>query len=321
MCANSHIDNITNSMSLVTSQQQSIIEAAVDSYILTHDNVVFQYLKFRQSVVEVTAAIQREKEENDEVSQETLLRLHELNLENEKMKLFYPAYVDRLEGRISFAENNAPQYLSELEKNYQDLLHKTEKIKKQLADLKDVHAPVVRKMANMVAKFEMLFGRSRQHGTLGFRDNKPNPDAIIVDYQSSVFEIKELKESLQALDVELRKLKTVDEVDDGNHTISEKLHSIDTLQHLDTLLMHSRAVRRMDDKRVSFDLSRSDTLPNDAKNMSVDDYELTILSLVNDIKELVAAGAGAKERWVANARKLQAIDELLAHLDEPMDVD
>lgn len=61
--------------------------------------------------------------------------------------------------------------------------------------------------------------------------------------------------------------------------------------------------------------------PKDAKSMTVDDYEQTIQALAREIKDLVGRGAIAKERWLVNAKKLQAIETLLNSFDESMEVD
>lgn len=58
-------------MSLVTSQQQGIIDVAIESYINTHDVVAHLYLKFRQSVLEVANVVAKEKLESGEISEET----------------------------------------------------------------------------------------------------------------------------------------------------------------------------------------------------------------------------------------------------------
>lgn len=318
-------------MSLVTNQQQSVIDAAIDSYISTHDNVAYQYLKFRLSVLENLKQIQKEKLENGEVSEETLKRLQELKYENEKFKVSYPAYVDRLSGRIDFAENNTPQYVSELQQNYDELSKKNEKLKANLKTLREEYAPIVERMGLMVAKFEMLFASGRvgqKNGrpitTIAYRESAPNPKGIYLDYQSTVFMREELEQSLQTLDMELRNLKTVDEIDEGGEEKPQtgtQLHSIDTLKHLNELIDRSRALRRLGPDKVSFDLTRSIDIPKDARYMSVDEYEQTNQALARDIKDLVARGAIAKERWLANAKKLQAVDDMLRSFDESMEVD
>lgn len=311
-------------MSLITNQQQSVIDAAIDSYISTHDNVAYQYLKFRQSVLEVVKQIQKEKEDG-EVSEESLKRLQELNFENEKYKVSYPAYVERLSGRIDFAGSNTPQYLSELEKNYVELSKENEELKANLATLSEEYAPIAERMAKMVGKFEMAFtNRGRGPSSIGFRDRAPNANGTFIDYRSTVFDRSELQESLKALDDELKNLKTVDEIDEGegeNPKTETKQHSIDTLKRLNELLDWLKAARRLGSLQVSFDLSRSMVTPKDSKSMTVDDYEQTIQALAREIKDLVGRGAIAKERWLVNAKKLQAVETLLNSFDESMDVD
>lgn len=311
-------------MSLITNEQQSVIDAAIDSYISTHDNDAYQYLKFRQSVLETVKQIQKEKEDG-EVSEESLKRLQELNFENEKYKVSYPAYVERLSGRIDFAGSNTPQYLSELEKNYVELSKENEELKANLATLREEYAPIADRMEKMVGKFEFSFtNRGRGPSTIGFRERAPNPNGTFIDYQSTVFDKSELQESLKSLDDELKNLKTVDEIDEGedeNPKTETKQHSIDTLKRLNELLDWLKAARRLGSLQISFDLSRSMNTPKDAKSMTVDDYEQTIQALAREIKDLVGRGAIAKERWLVNAKKLQAIETLLNSFDESMEVD
>lgn len=312
-------------MSTVTEQQQDVLDAAIHSYISTHDNVAYQYLKFRQSVIEVVQQIQKQKEAG-QVSEEALQQLQKLKTEYEMYKVSYPAYVERLTGRINFAENTSPQYLNELEQNYLELSKENEELKANLAVLLDEFAPVVRKMASFVHRFETAFtnrGRGLSH-SIGFRDRAPDSTAVSVDYESTVFTKSELAESLKSLDDELRNLKTVDEIDEGEEEKPQtetKLHAIDTLKHLNEVLDRLAAIRTIGSQQVSFALTRSTNVPTNAQHMVVDDYEQAIQALAREIKDLVARGAIAKERWLSNAKKLQAIDEMLHAFDEPMEVD
>lgn len=312
-------------MSTITEKQQDVLDAAIDSYISTHDNVAYQYLKFRQSVIEVVQQIQKQKEAG-EVSEETLKRLKELQFEYEMYKVSYPAYVERLTGRIDFAENTSPQYLNELEQNYLELSKENEELKANLAILLEKFAPVARRMANFVHKFETAFtnrGRGISH-SIGFRDRAPNSTAISIDYDSTIFTKSELADSLKSLDDELRTLKTVDEIDEGEEEKPQtetKLHAIDTLKHLNEVFDRLPAIRNIGSLQVSFALTRSTNVPSNAQYMVVDDYEQAIQALAREIKDLVARGAIAKERWLSNAKKLQAIDEMLHAFDECMEVD
>lgn len=317
-------------MSLVTVKQQEIIDNVVSSYIKTHDAIAQQYLKLRQDILEMSTKVGNEIQENGAVKPELLLRLQELTLENDKLSLTYGAHVARIASNLEFSEHSKPQYLEGLESQNAELATKQKLIDADLEQLRESNKPVVDKMKVLASKYETgvtvkIGGKAKPLvKTQTSKGSVSDPESTFIDYESSVFEKSELAALFGDVETKLRQLKTVDEINDATDP-SEKGKSdqqpINIVKYLDELLQNSRAYSHLDETKYSYDIARSSSIDVGSAALSLDDYDHSIQVLTSDIKELVARGAEAKERWLTNARKVELLQAVLQSTEDDMDIE
>lgn len=317
-------------MSLVSNEQQEIIDNVISSYIKTHDNIAQQYLKLRQDIFLVSSQVVDQVQRNGKADVETHFKLQQLELENDKMNHTYAAYVKRLVHSLEFNQNNQPQYLQGLEKLYNELTEKKNDVKTDVDQLREVKKPVVEKMKQLASKFDSgvtvkIGGKLKPPvKVMSSKDAENDPNSVLLDFSSSVFEKTELRAMFGEVDTKLRQLKTVDEVNDPSDTSkpnSEQTHSINIIKYMDELLQNSRAYTHLDDTKYAYDISKSTSVDAGSASMVLDDYGQAIQALTTDIKDLVARGADAKERWISNAKKLETVQAVLQGFDDDMDED
>lgn len=311
----------------VSKEQQEVIDIAITSFIQTNDVIGRQYLKVRQDALEVTQQVAQETTQNGKASPELLLRLKELELEASQISQTYESYVDRIKDTLKYSKTHQPQYLANLESQFTVLKKDRDDHNKQIKALREESKPVVEKMGKLTQNFENGLsakpGVNRQRGTNQYLTSKtsaPNSDSLLIDYASTVFDKQDLVSMFTDVDKKLRELRAVDDIKDDTHSeakpTADAALSIDIEKHLDELLQNNRAFFRMNDARYSYDITRSSAASLGSSSMSLDDYNLTIESVIKDIQGLVEGGALAKERWMSNARKLEMVQTVLQSIED-----
>lgn len=307
----------------VSRDQQQIIDNLVATFLKTSDATGKLYLKLRQDVIEVCQQIAREVAQNGKPTPELLLRLRKLEVEASHVSVSYDNYLSRLSETLKYAETHPPQFVQKLEKQYTQLKEENEECNLKLKALKEDSAPVVEKMARLTKSFDkgvsaLYSARQRNGGDFrSGRHSKPNPNGVLLDYASSVFDRESLEGMFGDIDQKLRELKTVDEI--GNDSSKEKtneLRSLDIMKYLDDLLRNNRAYLRVGGDQYSYDISRSTTLNLGTSCSSIDQYNEAIESITDEIRGLVEGGTSAKEKWMNNARKLEAIQTVLKSFED-----
>lgn len=310
----------------VSKQQQEVIDHAISSFLKTNDVIGRQYLKLRQDALDVSQQIANEVAQKGKATPELILQLKKLEVEASQVSQTYENYLDRVCDTLKYSETHQPQYLLKLEKQYIALVDDRDTYNKHIATLREDSKAVVEKMAKLAQNFEKGISVKQGNKLRGISDvltsktSQPNPDSLLIDYASTIFEKKALLDMFADVDKKLRDLRTVDEISDENPTepklSSESAPSINIGKYLDELLQNNRAYFRMDDSNYSYEITRSTSIHVGTSSMNLDDYNVAIESLIKDIQGLVEGGALAKERWMSNARKLKMIQTVLQSLED-----
>lgn len=315
-------------MSLITNKQQELIDTAISTYIRTHDNLAVQYLKLRTNVIELSRTVSKEVKTDGKITDETRLKLHQLSLENEKLSILYPDYLEKLKNNLDFVGRNEPQYLSQLEEQYAQLNEKNSTIKEKIHNIEMIQKPIVELMTVLKENFDKLLLHkttkskdSSQGFVAGKNEKETEASKLKLDYLSTVFSKSELQKKFDDVNTRLGMLRTVDEVNEDGEAPREKSLTIDVIKYLDEVLQNSRAYSRLDDDRYSFDITRSLNVPSNSKSMVISDYEQAEKLLLKEIEDLVQRGAVAKERWMLNSKKVEAMNSVLHSFDDSMDVE
>lgn len=312
-------------MSAPSGKQQELIDQIISNYIKTNDNTAKQYLKLRRDALQVASTVQHEVQRNGTVSPETALQLQKLEFEKDKMAELYDAYVLRLKSNLEFSKTHKPQYLNELERQFSALSRQQEKIQADIKVLRGSTKPIVDRMKVLAENYEAAVSIKSGKKPRGVanaitkRGSKPDANSTLIDYASTVFARSELEGLLDDVNKKLGHLKTVDEINETDEPSAEAGPSINVKKYLDELLQNSRAYARVDDGTYLFDIAKSASVDVGSSTMVLEDYERAIAVLTSEIRGLVARGAEAKERWIANAKKLEVIQAVLQDADVDMD--
>lgn len=323
----------TTLMSQVTSSQQELIDEFISSYIKNNDNIGRQYLKLRQSALEVTTKINEEIKANGATSDESLIQLQQLEFENDKLSETYRQYLSRIGNALDYADNVNPRYLNSLEDKFLDLSSVKEKVEADIEDFRQVKKPIVDKMNSLADRYSQgitVTNKSTQRGKRTYiltgRGSNPDPNSTFIDFSSTVFNKTELRSLFDDTEKKLQNIKTVDEVGESKNeqenldVSANTLHAINIEKYLDELLQDSRAFSRAGEEEYAYDISKSTSIDVGGSGLVLDDYNRNIDKLTTEIQNLVAGGAAAKERWIINARRLEMVQAVLEN-DGGADID
>ncbi|KAK7678221.1 hypothetical protein QCA50_018791 [Cerrena zonata] len=293
-------------MSLITRKQQEIIDEAISSYIKNYDKVAQQYSKLRQEIYETSNDILELVEKEEKVSETDKIRLEKLTYEYNKIAEIYSLHINRLGHNIEINRSIKPQYLGDLESQYDKLSERKGQLKSSISDFKDNKKPLIDDMNALLTNFqtEVVSKRARAKIINKANDQEYSNTSRKINPESSVFTHQELKDLFTDIDSKLRQLKTVDEVGEEDEHIKNE-----------------RAYIRLDSDKILYDISKA--RPIDAGNSStvVDEYDKSIENLTINIKDLIEHGAEAKERWSLNAKKIELMKQVLQSFDDSMEID
>lgn len=308
-------------MSLITRKQQEIIDEAISSYIKNYDKVAQQYSKLRQEIYETSNDILELVEKEEKVSETDKIRLEKLTYEYNKIAEIYSLHINRLGHNIEINRSIKPQYLGDLESQYDKLSERKGQLKSSISDFKDNKKPLIDDMNALLTNFqtEVVSKRARAKLINKANDQEYSNTSRKINPESSVFTHQELKDLFTDIDSKLRQLKTVDEVGEEGTTTAN--HSINIINYLDEHIKNERAYIRLDSDKILYDISKA--RPIDAGNSStvVDEYDKSIENLTINIKDLIEHGAEAKERWSLNAKKIELMKQVLQSFDDSMEID
>lgn len=302
-------------MSLISNKQQELISKVVENYVKNYDKIAQQYLKIRQEILELSVRIR----ESSPDSKERIL------LEAKNKKLAYDLdnieqiYRIHLNGMIKSldADEQLPLlHLQELNITYDKLLREKTSLKEEITKLRDEQKPLLDKVQGLLKNFDQnMSSRSAKKANKFLNiSNLPAYDEnnTQLDFHELILTRDHLKQIFDDIEKRIIAAKHQDE-DHGSIT------QADVPKMLEERVSNVRSVRRIDDDKYFYDISRS-ALIEGLTMLLLEEYNKMIENLVMNINDLIEHGTQSKERWTLNVKKLDAIKEVLKEFEDETEI-
>lgn len=297
-------------MSLITNKQQELISKVVDNYVKTYDKIAQQYLKIRQEIFELNMRLR----ESSPDSEERILlaaKNKKLAYDLDNMEQLYQVHLNGMIKSLDVDEQLPLVHLQDLNNTHDKLLHEKISLEEEIAKMRDEQRPLLDKIQGLLKNFDQSMSSRSAKKANKFLDISNLPAYDENNMQLDLHELILTKDHLRLIfeDIEKRIIAAKHQDEDNDSIIQA-----DVPKMLEERLSNVRSVRRIDDNKYFYDVSRS-TQPEGLTTLLLEEYNKMIDNLVKNINDLIEHGTQFKERWTFNVKKLDAIKEALKEFE------